>query len=123
MSLPTSRESEKYVLRLPAGMRERIKAAATRNNRTMNAEIVAVLEEKFPVPTISQYLADKLDSDTILELINTEKADLPAAVLKMNKRMESEDMAFRFVMRKGKVELVTIGECWTEDMALEDSND
>lgn len=119
MSLPTSRESEKYVLRLPAGMRERIKAAATRNNRTMNAEIVAVLEEKFPVPTISQYLADKLGSDTILELINTEKADLPAAVLKMNKRMESEDMSFRFAMRKGKVELVAIGELWTEDMALE----
>lgn len=119
MSLPTSRESEKYVLRLPAGMRERIKAAATRNNRTMNAEIVAVLEEKFPVPTISQYLADKLGSDTILELINTEKADLPAAILKMNKRMESEDMSFRFAMRKGKVELVAIGELWTEDMALE----
>lgn len=119
MSLPTSRESEKYVLRLPAGMRERIKAAATRNNRTMNAEIVAVLEEKFPVPTISQYLADKLGSDTILELINTEKADLPAAILKMNKRMESEDMSFRFAMRKGKVELVAIGELWTEEMALE----
>jgi hypothetical protein len=119
MSLPTSRESEKYVLRLPAGMRERIKAAATRNNRTMNAEIVAVLEEKFPVPTISQYLADKLGFDTILELINTEKADLPAAILKMNKRMEAEDMSFRFAIRKGKVELVAIGEFWTEDMALE----
>lgn len=119
MSLPTSRESEKYVLRLPAGMRERIKAAATRNNRTMNAEIVAVLEEKFPVPTIPQYLADRLGLDTILELINTEKADLPAAIIEMNKRMESEDMAFRFVMRKGKVDLAAIGEFWTEDMGLE----
>jgi hypothetical protein len=119
MSLPTSRESEKYVLRLPAGMRERIKAAATRNNRTMNAEIVAVLEEKFPAPTISQYLADKLGPDSILELINTEKDDLPAAILKMNKRMEEEDMSMRFAMRKGKVQLLAIGEFWTEDMAIE----
>lgn len=120
MSLPTSRESEKYVLRLPTGMRARIKAAATRNSRTMNAEIVAVLEEKFPVPTISQYLADKLGSDTILELINTEKTDLPAAIIKINKRMEAEDMSFRFAMRKGKVDLVTIGEFWTEDMAIDE---
>jgi hypothetical protein len=56
--------------------------------------------------------------DEILELINTEKANLPAAVLKMNKRMESDDMPFRFAMRKGKVQIVAIGECWTEDMAL-----
>jgi len=48
MTLPTSRESEKYVLRLPAGMRDRIKAAATLNMRSMNAEIVAVLVGKFP---------------------------------------------------------------------------
>jgi hypothetical protein len=89
----------------------------------MNAEIVAVLEEKFPVPTISQYLADKLGSDSILELINTEKADLPTAILKMNKRMEEGDIPMRFARRKGKVELVAIGECWTEDMAIENAND
>jgi hypothetical protein len=119
MSPPTSRDSEKFVLRLPAGMRARIKAAATRNNRTMNAEIVAALEEKFPTPTIWQYVTDKLGLDAILELINTEKANLPAAVRKMNKRMASEDIPCRFAMRKGKVQIVAIGECWTEDMALE----
>lgn len=36
---------DKYVLRLPDGMRDRIKEAAERNNRSMNAEIVARLEE------------------------------------------------------------------------------
>lgn len=36
------------VIRPPAGMRERIKAAAEANNRSMNAEIVATLEEKYP---------------------------------------------------------------------------
>lgn len=39
---------DKYVLRLPDGMRDRIKLAAEKNNRSMNAEIVAALEEKFP---------------------------------------------------------------------------
>ncbi|MDQ7775555.1 MAG: restriction endonuclease [Paracoccus aminovorans] len=36
------------VIRPPEGMRERIKAAAEANNRSMNAEIVAALEEKYP---------------------------------------------------------------------------
>lgn len=36
------------MLRLPDGMRERIKAAADQNNRSMNSEIVATLAEKYP---------------------------------------------------------------------------
>ncbi|WP_103173799.1 Arc family DNA-binding protein [Paracoccus sp. SY] len=42
--------TEQFMLRLPDGMRARIKAAAEANNRSMNAEILAVLEEKFPAP-------------------------------------------------------------------------
>lgn len=41
---------DQYMLRLPDGMRERIKAAAEASNRSMNAEIVAALEEKYPAP-------------------------------------------------------------------------
>jgi len=33
---------------MPDGMRDRVKDAAARNNRSMNAEIVATLEEKYP---------------------------------------------------------------------------
>ncbi len=43
-------EMGQIVIRPPAGMRERIKAAAEANNRSMNAEIVATLEEKYPAP-------------------------------------------------------------------------
>lgn len=39
---------DKFMLRLPDGMRERLKEAAAANNRSMNAEIVATLEEKYP---------------------------------------------------------------------------
>lgn len=41
---------DRYMLRLPDGMRDRIKAAAETNNRSMNAELVATLEEKYPAP-------------------------------------------------------------------------
>jgi plasmid stability protein len=41
---------DRYMLRLPDGMRDRIKTVAAQNNRSMNAEIVAALEEAFPAP-------------------------------------------------------------------------
>ena len=50
MAVPTNRESDRFMLRLPDGMRDRIKTAAAENNRSMNAEIVATLEEKYPAP-------------------------------------------------------------------------
>ena len=44
----TNRESDKFMLRLPDGMRDRIKLAAEQNGRSMNAEIVAILEKEYP---------------------------------------------------------------------------
>ena len=41
------RESDKFMLRLPEGMRDRIAELAKQNNRSMNAEIVARLEQTF----------------------------------------------------------------------------
>lgn len=51
--MTTGRESDKFMLRLPDGMRDRIKAAADANNRSMNSEIVATLEDKYPAPKAS----------------------------------------------------------------------
>ncbi|MER8938707.1 Arc family DNA-binding protein [Mesorhizobium sp. M0915] len=39
-----------FKLRLPAALKDRIDAAAISNNRSINAEIVATLEEKYPAP-------------------------------------------------------------------------
>ena len=44
-------DQDKFVLRLPDGMRERIKERADRNGRSMNAEIVALLEREYPAPS------------------------------------------------------------------------
>ncbi|WP_104012253.1 Arc family DNA-binding protein [Burkholderia anthinoferrum] len=42
-----SEQQERFIVRLPDGMRDRIAEAAKTNNRSMNAEIVARLEESF----------------------------------------------------------------------------
>jgi hypothetical protein len=42
-------KGDKYIVRLPDGMRDRIAEAAKENNRSMNAEIVARLERSFNV--------------------------------------------------------------------------
>lgn len=44
---PPSRTAEQFVVRFPDGMRDRIAEAAKANNRSMNAEIVARLEQTF----------------------------------------------------------------------------
>ena len=47
MRIPT-RGSDQFVLRLPDGMRDRIKAAAGANFRSMNSELIAQLERLYP---------------------------------------------------------------------------
>lgn len=52
MSEESSRAwKDQYMLRLPDGMRARIKMAAAENGRSMNAEIVSALEEAYPART------------------------------------------------------------------------
>lgn len=50
MSDRSPQPQDKFVVRLPDGMRDRIKAAAEANTRSMNAEIVATLETAYPAP-------------------------------------------------------------------------
>jgi hypothetical protein len=45
------RGSDQFPLRLPDGMRERIKEASDQNGRSMNAEIISTLEKAFPKRT------------------------------------------------------------------------
>lgn len=59
--------TDKFMLRLPDGMRERIKVSADRNGRSMNAEIIAVLYQYFPDDIISEEAAKELVSNLISE--------------------------------------------------------
>ena len=67
-----SRGLDKFVLRLPDGMRDKIGVAARANKRTMNAEIVQRLEASFsstdePLQVVNENTAE---ADMILELKN-----------------------------------------------------
>lgn len=55
------RGSDQFPLRLPPGLRDRIKAYAARQGRSMNEEIVRLLEREFPEPaTVEEKLGDLL---------------------------------------------------------------
>lgn len=74
MSSAAGRESDKFQLRLPDGMRDRIKAAAQANGRSMNAEVVATLEEKYPAPPTAIPFADLIRA--ILSMSHEERAGI-----------------------------------------------
>ena len=46
-ALYTSRTSDKFVVRLPDGMRKRVVELARKNHRSMNSEIISRLDESF----------------------------------------------------------------------------
>jgi predicted DNA-binding protein len=47
---------DQFMLRLPDGMRDRIKAVAEQSGRSMNAEIVKTLDVAYPEPKDTMYL-------------------------------------------------------------------
>ncbi len=54
MERPTntlSRDADKFIVRMPDGLRARIAVAAAAEYRSMNAEIVRTLEQAFPGTT------------------------------------------------------------------------
>lgn len=62
---PLAVEADKFIVRLPEGMRDRISEAARANNRSMNAEIVARLQQTFQadppdLDAFADQLAEKL---------------------------------------------------------------
>lgn len=78
----TGRDSEKYILRMPEGMRDRIKAAAEANNRTMNAEFIARLEASFEpasAPAEATHLLGRVMDEQLLMRIDAMRGRLAAA--------------------------------------------
>lgn len=65
-----SREQDKFVLRLPDGLRDRITTLASKNHRSMNSEIINRLERSMvntELCTLQAQLIQQL-SDRIVEL-------------------------------------------------------
>lgn len=73
---PLTRDIAPFGVRMPPALKDRVQAAAKANNRSMNAEIVATLEEKYPAPVVYEFdieLAEKIIHD--LKVVK-EKIDL-----------------------------------------------
>lgn len=67
MSRIPSRGVDQFMVRFPDGLRDRIKRAAEKNGRSMNAEIISVLEEQYPEPaSMEETIADIQESIRIL---------------------------------------------------------
>lgn len=58
-----ARDDPPFKLRFPGDMRERIAAAAKANNRSMNAEVIARLEQTFGAPVLLTKNYDKALED------------------------------------------------------------
>lgn len=54
-----AKDQDKFIVRLPEGMRDRIKVKADRAHMSMNEAVVWVLERHFPAPAT---LEDRIDS-------------------------------------------------------------
>jgi hypothetical protein len=91
---------DKFIVRLPDGMRDRIKAAAERNGRSMNSEIVSTLEEKYPEP-FARLTAERMLE--ITEYLRTE-TDLEKArswITEVNKELRKSGFEIRWTETRG----------------------
>ena len=91
-----SRDLDKVIVRLPDGMRDQLKAAAKKGNRTMNGEIVARLEFSFAAAAVVQ--------DTGFDVgIAHDTAEFRAAVQRsktLEQRVEELETAVATLMKK-----------------------
>lgn len=62
----TGRDSDKFMLRFPDGMRDQVAEAAKAAGRSMNAEIVARLQSTFKGATSE--ITVRLDAETVAEI-------------------------------------------------------
>ncbi|WBM43475.1 Arc family DNA-binding protein [Comamonas aquatica] len=60
-NLYPSDQADKVLVRMPDGMRDRLKEVAKSNNRTLNAEIVARLEESFSTKASAPISAQQIE--------------------------------------------------------------
>lgn len=80
-----SEMQERFIIRLPDGMRDQIANAAKTNNRSMNAEIVARLQASFAKPSFSlagesSSTGGLLGPNGIKALLDQQKTDFENAV-------------------------------------------
>lgn len=98
--------AERFQVRLPPGLRDRIKAYAERHGRSMNTEIVRVLEREFPEPwTVAGRVGQMIDmlralkagatSDENIEKLVEELRDTVEGIMSGRVQGIDEEMRYR----------------------------
>jgi len=87
-----SRLLDRFMLRLPDGMRDRIAVAAKDNGRSMNAEIVNTLETHYPPEPTVEELLEHLTMFANLELSGRERSRvlLMHTLEELRRKLETE---------------------------------
>ncbi|NKK87564.1 Arc family DNA-binding protein [Rhizobium leguminosarum bv. viciae] len=70
MAERTPQEQDKYVVRFPDGMRDRLKDEAAKNSRSLNAEIIARLEDSFENSNRAPSSIDEIAKSAARQLTN-----------------------------------------------------
>lgn len=106
-----SAKQDQFVLRLPEGMRDKIREAAEANSRSMNAEIVARLEEHPTLAALPERLAIAI----------SERGEMRRALAQSDEEMRAADreraeLSFKF--NEAQNEIVALKEQLKEMKAL-----
>lgn len=86
----TSRTADKFVVRLPEGMRDRIAEVAKQHHRSMNSEIIARLEHSLlDLPTLPDFPSRQNLSDQRVEELNQPERELLLRFREMSRRQQN----------------------------------
>lgn len=84
--------TDKFMLRMPPGMRDRVASHAKANGRSMNAEIVQTLESHYPPEPTVEELLEHLTMFANLELSGRERSRvlLMHTLEELRRKLETE---------------------------------
>lgn len=86
----TSRTADKFVVRLPEGMRDRIAEVAKQHHRSMNSEIIARLEHSLlDLPTLPDFPSRQSLKDQPVEELNQPERELLLRFREMSCRQQN----------------------------------
>lgn len=90
MTSATGRESDKFMLRFPEGMRDRLKEEAARNKRSLNAEIISRLETTFEM---DDYQPDENVTPEDFAAANAAYANLDVMIERILRKVREDERA------------------------------
>src|SRR5690606_19330642 len=90
----TSRTADKFVVRLPEGMRDRIAEVAKQHHRSMNSEIIARLEHSLlDLPSLPEYPSRQALNDQQIDALNQPERELLLRFREMSRRQQNALLA------------------------------